>query len=741
MNYILHPTPPPQTLAVQPDRHVGFVRRVLRPFRKRGIGASHTKEIDHDSASTRLCEICAGLDLRKLLHASDRPQAVREVAYDAWKRNRFAAKDVGSDPGDWPGERYFHRGDDAYYEHLPNMRALVASAESCDLCQAILNSVRDGFNQYPEWPMYITTGREKFPEYLHDSHNNSSTISVFQQGPEDSHGGSVLAKFIICRSDNSLSYADNDLLAYHDISSAERFGLQDLGWPRVKPAISRAFHNSVSIGCAHRGSWKSTKIASALYTTSQRVLHTESWLLQGFGEDELPMTFRDAIKCVRALGIAYLWIDALCIRQDDALDKNTEIFKMGDIYTGSQITIEASGASTVYESFLETNARPEPGVLVKWQDFPVPLYVRLTQPVRIWDDILRSAVHQRAWTLQERILAPRTLSFGTAHVSFECSSGIIDDVYRETQPPEKWHGMSKFEVVESRRDVREHDVKVLISSWRDTVQNYSKRKMTDASDRLPAIGGLAKRLHSAIGGTYVAGLWHSPRSPHGNLARELCWNSMNPSHLSEAVQASTSDESRAHGPEYCAPSWSWASTIGEVRPQYTLGEFTILADVQAVKIISASGDIFGRLTYGHIDMSAPSMSIPDPALQPELDHPAHEISQDLRRWCSSDRASGEYYQHHIAHEGQEFAIIQLLVADKDENNKYEYDALRCMVIESCGDGTWRRLFMHEFPAWTEAQFPTWTEDMADPEFIGLYLELLIQALKRAPWQTRSFRLV
>jgi len=66
--------------------------------------------------------------------------------------------------------------------------------------------------------------------------------------------------------------------------------------------------------------------------------------VRGIPITELPATFRDAIQTTRALGVDYLWIDSLCIIQDDDADWNLHVEVMADVYRNAYITL-AAGAS------------------------------------------------------------------------------------------------------------------------------------------------------------------------------------------------------------------------------------------------------------------------------------------------------------------------------------------------------------------------------------------------------------
>ena len=57
---------------------------------------------------------------------------------------------------------------------------------------------------------------------------------------------------------------------------------------------------------------------------------------------DLPPLFQDAVTIVRKLGYRYLWIDSLCIIQDDLADWDCESARMWSIYQGAELTIAAT---------------------------------------------------------------------------------------------------------------------------------------------------------------------------------------------------------------------------------------------------------------------------------------------------------------------------------------------------------------------------------------------------------------
>ena len=91
------------------------------------------------------------------------------------------------------------------------------------------------------------------------------------------------------------------------------------------------------------------------YSTTEKNHKTRC---KGFSRSDLPKTFQDAVEVTRMLGKRYLWIDALCIIQDDGTDLTTELQFMDKIYSSSYCTIAASSASSWKEGFLERKSAP-----------------------------------------------------------------------------------------------------------------------------------------------------------------------------------------------------------------------------------------------------------------------------------------------------------------------------------------------------------------------------------------------
>jgi hypothetical protein len=150
-----------------------------------------------------------------------------------------------------------------------------------------------------------------------------------------------------------------------------------------------------------------------------------SQLAECIDVNELTKTFQEAIIIARRLGVKFLWIDSLCIIQDSIKDWDKESSAMGDVYKNALCNIAATAAPNGHTGcFLERNPllartcrlRIEglPGLAPKSQVYD------LTR-VDFWKQAISAApLIQRAWFLQERILAPRVIHFGKNQLLWEC---------------------------------------------------------------------------------------------------------------------------------------------------------------------------------------------------------------------------------------------------------------------------------------------------------------------------------
>jgi hypothetical protein len=119
----------------------------------------------------------------------------------------------------------------------------------------------------------------------------------------------------------------------------------------------------------------------------------------------LPKTFRDAIYFIRRLGIEYIWIDSLCIIQNDGEDKAREIGQMASVYSNAFLTIAATSASSSLEGLFSTTSSshiaeelPRPVWDPESSDYG-PLYARRGIP-HTWDPNPDFPLLKRGWVFQ-----------------------------------------------------------------------------------------------------------------------------------------------------------------------------------------------------------------------------------------------------------------------------------------------------------------------------------------------------
>jgi hypothetical protein len=124
------------------------------------------------------------------------------------------------------------------------------------------------------------------------------------------------------------------------------------------------------------------------------------------------------------MGIAYLWIDSLCIIQfgDDKADWKREAVRMNDVYSGAYCTIAATAAANADSGFLDTHHRTE-NVCV--QDEKQRQLFASTDVDDFDHDVVETPLNTRAWVFQESVLSCRTVHFSVNQMYWECRKGIF----------------------------------------------------------------------------------------------------------------------------------------------------------------------------------------------------------------------------------------------------------------------------------------------------------------------------
>ncbi|KAK7921526.1 heterokaryon incompatibility protein-domain-containing protein, partial [Apiospora marii] len=152
---------------------------------------------------------------------------------------------------------------------------------------------------------------------------------------------------------------------------------------------------------------------------------------RGIEWKDIPRTYQDSIEVCLQLGIGYLWIDSLCILQDDRQDWEIESAKMADIYENSYITIAATKAeddvaglfSNTRSSFTTRPLPRQPNGTAS-----STVYIRQTIPHDIGQGHIisdRAPLLSRGWVFQERLLAPRVLHFCGMELVWECRQSTV----------------------------------------------------------------------------------------------------------------------------------------------------------------------------------------------------------------------------------------------------------------------------------------------------------------------------
>ena len=346
---------------------------------------------------------------------------------------------------------------------------------------------------------------------------------------------------------------------------------------------------------------------------------------RGIPWNRLSKTFQDAVVFTRALGKRFIWIDSLCIVQDDLSDWEIESAKMASVYSNCYLTLAAT-----------RSADGNGGLFFDAHDVEVSGVTPLNEPYRLFfrecvthrttTELWHYDVYQdfhplldRAWVYQERMLSPRVLHFGEYELFYECRSDAWCDcgaIKYHAQQDNYVFPLIKVEYAKAVQRLANLEKKnphpALLMEvaylWRTMVKAYTNQLLTKEKDRLPALGGLARQMASARGSKYLAGLWAD------TINEDLLWSGgrwlPRPSPRTAPTWSWASTPGRIDfwdGFHASEPSWSWAGTNERAGYRDDSGSrknpFEHLATVEAVSTTPSGLNEYGTIALGTLTIT------------------------------------------------------------------------------------------------------------------------------------------
>jgi hypothetical protein len=323
---------------------------------------------------------------------------------------------------------------------------------------------------------------------------------------------------------------------------------------------------------------------------------SEATFKKGIALSKLARTHRQAIQVARELGYRYIWIDALCIRQDDMKDWADQALLVPEIYNNADLTIVAGRSSDARHGFLDIGSSPTVG----------PCQVRYrcaegNEEANCWLNLPRDRsigpTTERAWCYQESLMARRMIIYGEQQLLFRCREreefedgscnfvGEADVWYNELFPAlnasnlppveedhKPWNRIqldsrpasySSPSFDSTRRSLGLADrTDPVLQRWYSITMEYSTRSFYNPSDNHAALSGVVRLFKQVLvsrfgrrSDRYMAGLWES------DMICGLLWRSRR---IVDAGLPALTVPKYEGKTIRKAPSWSWMALVGPI---------------------------------------------------------------------------------------------------------------------------------------------------------------------------------
>ncbi|KAF5859567.1 hypothetical protein ETB97_002742 [Aspergillus alliaceus] len=257
---------------------------------------------------------------------------------------------------------------------------------------------------------------------------------------------------------------------------------------------------------------------------------------------QLSPTIRHAISMTRAIGLRYLWADALCIIHGDDTETTEQLLLMGSIYATAIVTIIAANDGVQHGLPGLKGISPSRHLEQRVVPFGKEKCIAGKSIAS-----LQSATpyYSRGWTYQEQLMSARKIIFQNKTLHWDCiCSTWHEELAIRTEATKVYAFFKELrELIAGFPD---------LSSLNNLLSQYNRRNFTYVDDAWPGIAGLLSSLGTTFIGGFLYGLpemlfdralgWR----PHGNIKRR------NP--LTRPVEQKLPDSN--------IPSWSWIGWHG-----------------------------------------------------------------------------------------------------------------------------------------------------------------------------------
>lgn len=299
--------------------------------------------------------------------------------------------------------------------------------------------------------------------------------------------------------------------------------------------------------------------------------------------DHLSAVLQDAVTTARKFGVSYIWIDSLCIIQDDNADWAAHAQQMDRIYENAILVIAAVSSENGMVPFLGPEA-PNDRHLRTSKSFDLSDFPGLHGSIRTRNyasarsDLtwFQGPLTGRAWAWQEHVLATRIIHFTQAQCIWECLQSRGSEMMGSLEP--------RADSMKSKLTRPENNESVS-DVWLGMIHDYGGRSLTYKKDKLPALSGVAARFQLLFNTPYYAGLWKS------RMVLDLAWENQDKLSFVSIPQPSLGG---------FLPSWSWASIQGPViyGLDYHFHAGTIKYSVTDVDCEPSTDNPFGEVRQG-----------------------------------------------------------------------------------------------------------------------------------------------